>query len=112
MTVVAHSYGTVVTDEAADRPGGLAADGVVLMGSPGVRNDRAGFEVDEVYEASGALDPITWREFHGGQTWDPDTGLDAVSLPTEPDTTHGDYYDTSRPTLAAIGEVVAGTHDG
>lgn len=112
VTVVAHSYGTVVTDFAADAPGELAADAVVLSGSPGVHNDRAGFEVDELYEASGGLDVVTWREFHGGQTWDPDTGLDAVPLPTEWDMTHGDYYDTDRPTLAAIGEVVAGTHDG
>ncbi|MGY1770358.1 alpha/beta hydrolase [Blastococcus sp. SYSU D00813] len=112
VTVVAHSYGTVLTDHAADAPGDLAADAVVLSGSPGVHNDRAGFEVDEVYEASGGLDPVTWLEVHGGQTWDPDTGLDAVSLPTEADMTHGDYYDTDRPTLAAIGEVVAGTHDG
>ncbi|WP_029431045.1 alpha/beta hydrolase [Blastococcus sp. URHD0036] len=112
VTVVAHSYGTVVTDEAADRPGDLAADAVVLMGSPGVDNDRAGFEVDEIYEASGGSDPVTWRELHGGQTWDPDTGLDAVTLPTEWDMGHGDYYDPDRPTLAAIGEVVAGTHDG
>ncbi|RBY84212.1 alpha/beta hydrolase [Blastococcus sp. TF02A-26] len=112
VTVVAHSYGTVVTDEAAYRPGDLAADAVVLMGSPGVDNDREGFEVDEIYEASGGLDVVTWAEIHGGQTWDPDTGLDAVRLPTEGDMTHGDYYDADRPTLAAIGEVVAGTHDG
>jgi hypothetical protein len=112
VTVVAHSYGTVVTDEAADRPGELAADGVVLLGSPGVDNHRAGFEVDEIYEASGGLDLVTWAELHGGQTWDPDTGLDAVSLPTERDMTHGDYYDEDRPTLAAIGQVVAGTHEG
>jgi hypothetical protein len=111
VTVVAHSYGTVVTDESAERPGELSADAVVLMGSPGVDNDRAGFEVDEIYEASGGSDPITWRELHGGQTWDPDTGLDAVSLPTEWDMGHGDYYDSDRPTLAAIGEVVAGTYD-
>lgn len=112
VTVVAHSYGTVVTDEAADRPGVLAADAVVLMGSPGVDNDRQGFEVDEIYEASGAADPIPWPELHGGQTWDPDTELDAVTLPTDLTTTHGAYYDPDRPTLAAVGEVVAGTHDG
>ncbi len=112
VTVVAHSYGTVATDRAADAPGALAADAVVLLGSPGVDNDRAGFAVDEVYEASAGADPITWLELHGGQTWDPDTGLDAVPLPTEADMTHVDYLDPGRPTLQAIGEVVAGTHDG
>ncbi|WP_409331348.1 alpha/beta hydrolase [Trujillonella humicola] len=112
VTVLAHSYGTVVTDRAADAPGELAADAVVLMGSPGVDNDREGFEVAELYEASGGLDLITWFEPHGGQTWDPDTGLDAIGLPTEWDLTHGDYYDADRPTLAALGEVVAGTHEG
>ena len=111
VTVLAHSYGTVATDRAADAPGALAADGVVLLGSPGVDNDRVGFEVGEIYEASGGADLIAWTEAHGGQTWDPDTGLDAAPLPTEATQGHGDYYDTDRPTLAAMGEVVAGTRD-
>ncbi len=112
VSVVAHSYGTVVTDRAADAEGELAADAVVLLGSPGIDNDEAGMEAGEIYEASGGLDVVTYLEVHGVQTWDPDSPLDAVSLPTEADMTHGDYYDEDRPTLSAVGEVVAGTHDG
>ena len=39
VTVVAHSYGTVLAGEAASR--GLAADELVLVGSPGTRFDHA-----------------------------------------------------------------------
>ena len=51
-TVVAHSYGTVVVDEAADVPGRLAADAVVLLGSPGMEDDARALEVPEVFDAA------------------------------------------------------------
>jgi pimeloyl-ACP methyl ester carboxylesterase len=46
----------VVVDEAADVPGRLAADAVVLLGSPGMEHDAASLEVPEVYDAA---DPAT-----------------------------------------------------
>ncbi|HEX2073035.1 MAG TPA: alpha/beta hydrolase [Geodermatophilus sp.] len=109
VTVLAHSYGTVVADRAADQPGQLAADALVLLGSPGVDNDVDGMEAAEVYAASSVFDPVTWLEVHGDQTWD--SGLGATGLPADWHTLHGEYYEPHHPTLAAMGEIVAGTRE-
>ncbi|MGZ4551074.1 MAG: alpha/beta hydrolase [Blastococcus sp.] len=105
-TVVAHSYGTVVVDDAARRPGRLAADAVVLLGSPGMRGRTADLEAPEVYDAATPADPVSWLGWFGTDTWAPDYG--ATELPTVPSMHHSDYLDPGRPTLTAIGEVVAG----
>ncbi|MGY1710107.1 alpha/beta hydrolase [Geodermatophilus sp. SYSU D00758] len=107
VTVVAHSYGTVVVDRAADEPGLLAADAVVLLGSPGVDNDAAGLEAPEVYESSSPADPITWlADWFGTETDNPRVG--AEPLPTGWTTGHTGYLDPDGRTLPAVGEVVAG----
>ena len=51
-TVVAHSYGTVVVDEAADAPGRLAADAIVLLGSPGMEDYATSLEAPAVFDAA------------------------------------------------------------
>jgi hypothetical protein len=104
VTVVAHSYGTAVVDRAAEAPGDLAADNVVLLGSPGMRNDAAGLEVDRVYEASPLFDPVSWGGWFGTPTWLASSG--AVPLPVGEVMLHTEYYDGYFPTAAAIGEVV------
>jgi hypothetical protein len=106
-TVVAHSYGTVVVGEAAARPGRLAADAVVLLGSPGMRGDARALEVPEVYDAATFLDPVAVSEWFGTSPWRPDYG--ATELPVDRLAGHTHYYDVGRPTLPAIGAVVAGT---
>ena len=109
-TVVAHSYGTVVVDRAAEEPGALAADALVLLGSPGMDGPASDLEVADVFEASSPLDPVTTLlGVHGGRTDDWDFG--ASALPTDWDTGHTSYLDPDRPTLAAAGEVVAGVRD-
>ena len=106
-TVLAHSYGTVVVDEAADAPGRLAADAVVLLGSPGMEREGAGsLEIPEVYDAASAGDPISWFGYYGSSTWAPAYG--STGLPVDRSMGHSDYYDPAFPTLAAIGGVVAG----
>lgn len=110
VVVAAHSYGTRVVDAAADAPGELAADAVVLNGSPGMGNDAEGLEVAEVYEASPLLDPISWWDAHGEHpAWSPSFG--ATELPVDEVMVHTEYYDDHFPTLAAIGEVVAGVRE-
>jgi hypothetical protein len=104
-TVLAHSYGTVVVDEAADAPGILAADAVVLLGSPGMEGSAAGLEADEVYDAASASDPVVWSGWFGTRPWWEAYG--AVGLPVAAGAGHSGYYDTGGPTLAAIGAVVA-----
>jgi hypothetical protein len=108
-TVLAHSYGTVVVDEAADRPGRLAADAVVLLGSPGMEGNATGLEAAEVYDAGSAGDPVSWSGLFGMPPGAPAFG--STGLPTETWTGHSDYYDPDRPTLAAIGAVVSGARD-
>jgi hypothetical protein len=106
-TVVAHSYGTVVTGQAARAPGRLAADAVVLLGSPGLPGgETEDLEVDEVYGAWSAADPVSWLQWFGDAPSDPSFG--DRPMPTELTEGHTEYYDPDRPTLAAIGEVVAG----
>jgi hypothetical protein len=105
-TVLAHSYGTVVVDEAADAPGRLPADAVVLLGSPGMEDDAAGLEAPEVFDAAGGDDPIAWLDWFGRSPGAARFG--ATELPVDPAMGHSDYYAPDRPTLSAIGEVVAG----
>lgn len=67
LTVLGHSYGTVVVGQAA-RPGsaGLRADAIVLSGSPGVGVNHAGElvlhptrqEAPQVHAVTGRADPI------------------------------------------------------
>jgi hypothetical protein len=106
-TVVAHSYGTVVADEAADADGQLAADAVVLLGSPGGAENAAALEAPEVYDAWSPRDPISYVHWFGPDPWLP--GFGATELPTDPDTRHSQYYAGDRPTLDAIAQVVAGS---
>jgi hypothetical protein len=107
-TVVAHSYGTWVVDEAADEPGALAADAVVLLGSPGMEDDAASLEAPAVFDAATLADPISWAGWFGERhTWE--DGYGSTALPTEASMGHSDYFDTDVPTLAAMGQVVAGT---
>jgi hypothetical protein len=105
-TVVAHSYGTVVVDEAADEPGWLAADAVVLLGSPGMEDYAASLEAPEVFDAAAPNDLVTWVPWDGDRWTGGSYG--ATGLPVTPDMGHSDYLEPEFPTLAAVGEVVAG----
>jgi hypothetical protein len=106
-SVLAHSYGTVVTGEAAQQPGRLAADAVVLLGSPGMPGTARTLEVPEVYDAATLLDPVAVSEWFGTSPWEREYG--ATELPVDPFAGHTDYYDPTRPTMPALGAVVAGT---
>ena len=106
-TVVAHSYGTLVVDEAADVPGRLAADAVVLLGSPGMEDDAGSLEAPAIFDAASAGDVVPRLDWFG----DHGTGEAAygsTGLPVTPAMGHSDYLDPDYPTLAAVGEVVAG----
>jgi hypothetical protein len=109
-TVIAHSYGTLVTSRAVQAPGRLAADAVVLLGSPGTEATTAGeLEVAEVYGAWSPADPVSVLGWYGRGPMSP--GFGDAPLPTEPTQGHTDYYDRDRPTLAAMGQVVAGVRE-
>ncbi|MGY1840096.1 MULTISPECIES: alpha/beta hydrolase [unclassified Modestobacter] len=106
-TVVAHSYGTLVTGQAARAPGRLAADALVLLGSPGTGAGRASrLEAEEVHGAWTPVDLVSISGYYGSSP--ADLGFGDVPLPTDPGQGHTEYYDPDRPTLAAVGAVVAG----
>ena len=105
-TVVAHSYGTLVVDEAADEEGALAADALVLLGSPGMEGDARGLEAPEVYDAATGGDLVASLGWFGTATGREAYG--STGLPLDHSAGHSDYYDADRPTLPAIGAVVAG----
>ncbi|WP_116449625.1 alpha/beta hydrolase [Blastococcus litoris] len=105
-TVLAHSYGTVVVDEAADVPGRLDADAVVLLGSPGMQGDATDLEAPEVYDAAAPGDLVVLSQWFG--RWTGSAAFGSTELPVDPDAGHSDYYDRRGPTLPAVGEVVVG----
>jgi hypothetical protein len=105
-TVVAHSYGTVVVDEAADEPGLLAADTVVLLGSPGMEDDAASLEAPAVFDAAAPGDPVASVGWLGHRTAEVSFG--STALPVTAGMGHSDYLDPDFPTLAAVGEVLTG----
>ncbi|GAA2241768.1 hypothetical protein GCM10010430_24170 [Kitasatospora cystarginea] len=62
VTAIGHSYGSLLVGQAAQRPGGVPADDVVLVGSPGVGADHASqlsVGADHVYVGSAAADPVS-----------------------------------------------------
>ena len=106
-TVLAHSYGTVVAGYAARAEGGLAADAVALLGSPGVPvPDAAGMEAAEVYGAWTPFDPVSYLGRFGPSPSDP--GFGDTALPVSAVQLHTEYYSPFFPTVEALGEVVAG----
>ncbi|MCW2677181.1 MAG: uncharacterized protein JWR70_2221 [Modestobacter sp.] len=107
-TVLAHSYGALVAGRAAQATGRLAADALVLLGSPGTEALTArSLEAPEVYGAWTPADPVSVCDWFGPSPADPWFG--DFELPTDLTQGHTQYYDADRPTLAAMGEVVAGT---
>lgn len=106
-TVLAHSYGTLVASRAAQAPGRLAADALVLLGSPGTEALTArSLEAPEVHGAWTPADPVSVCDWFGPSPADPWFG--DIELPTDLTQGHTQYYDAGRPTLAALGAVVAG----
>ena len=64
VTAIGHSYGSLLVGKAAQRPGGIAADDIVLLGSPGtgaVRAEQLGVPPGHVWVAAAPGDPVTER---------------------------------------------------
>ena len=77
ISVVAHSYGTVLATEAAK--GGMNVERVVLMGSPGISADTADvFNGADVFAVRNEADPVPTRSAHGTDPTHP--GFGAIEL--------------------------------
>ncbi|WP_442809901.1 alpha/beta hydrolase [Streptomyces sp. NBC_01321] len=61
VTAIGHSYGSLTVGQATPQPGGIPADDVVLVGSPGVGVDTAdlGVGADHVYVGAAENDQVT-----------------------------------------------------
>lgn len=135
LTVLGHSYGSLVVGSAAQSPG-LAADAVVLVGSPGAGVEHAtDLAVPSVYAMSSLTDAVQYATpapvgllkdlalnevagpllafglpedelWHGHNPADPDFGARVV--PSQPDAGHSGYWDPGRPALDGLASVTLG----
>ncbi|WP_336052070.1 alpha/beta hydrolase [Streptomyces sp. CA2R101] len=116
MTVLGHSYGSTVVGAAASHDGGLDADSIAVVGSPGMTVDRAdqlNVDPDHVYVGRASDDPIKWA---GGTTLGPDpavAGGDFGGHGFKVDTEgHSGYWDESdsgpSESLRNQGRIIAG----
>ncbi|MFD7454704.1 alpha/beta hydrolase [Kitasatospora sp. NPDC059827] len=135
-TILAHSYGTTVVGYTM-RDHGLPVDNAVLIASPGAGVENAKdlrIDPSHVYAAQSPADAIGWAAatdpggmgdnlwdniktdfgfgdgdhhlMYGRQTTAPEFGANV--MPVDPDAGHSDYWNNGSPTLAAMGQVIAG----
>ncbi|MER7672393.1 alpha/beta hydrolase [Kitasatospora sp. NPDC096128] len=135
-TILGHSYGTTTIGYTM-KDHGLPVDNVVLIASPGAGVDTAQdlrIDPSHVYAAQSPADMIgmaaavdpggladnAWDNvksdfgfgdgdhhlIHGRQTTTPQFGANV--MPVDPNAGHSDYWNNGSPTLAAMGQVIAG----
>ncbi|WP_190112046.1 alpha/beta hydrolase [Streptomyces cinnamoneus] len=69
VTAIGHSYGSLTVGMASQRPGGIPADDVIILGSPGTGVDKAsdlGVGKDHVFVGAAENDPVSkapsWKD--------------------------------------------------
>ncbi|MDI6098508.1 alpha/beta hydrolase [Actinoplanes sp. NEAU-A12] len=121
QTVLGHSYGSLVVGRAA-AAGGLPADDVVFVGSPGVGVDSASqlrIPADRVWSTTSITDPIRLaarpdpglpdrsRDLWFGR--DPsEPGFGARVFRSQLDAGHLGYWDAGKPALDALARITLG----
>lgn len=132
LTVIGNSYGSTTTAIAADEFG-LAADDVILSGSPGAGGADSAADLttgtENTWVASASSDPVTYFGHNDGITIrlygalgnDPamDTfaanRIDAENFdrgsPLKVTTEHGSYYEQDSESLYNVGAIVAGEYE-
>jgi pimeloyl-ACP methyl ester carboxylesterase len=123
LTVIGHSYGSVVTSEALQR--GTATDDVVFTGSPGLESSGASWSLPDlnlqsghVYNESASGDWVVRTEIFGPR---PDRLDGVVDLSTKVETTpigemrsatgHSEYFNARTTALYNQAVVIAGLGD-
>lgn len=113
ITVVGHSYGSLVTGEAAKR--GLDADRIVFIGSPGPGAENvAGLRArpgTEVFAGAIEGDPVSNLRHFGNDPTDPRFGaiaFDAGHPIASVTDLHSLYYDPGSVSLDNLGNIVSG----
>ncbi|MFD8599810.1 alpha/beta hydrolase [Kitasatospora sp. NPDC059646] len=67
LTALGHSYGSFTVGQAAQRPGGIPADDIILVGSPGTGAQRAsqlGVDSSHVWVGAAEHDPVSHLPSH------------------------------------------------
>lgn len=119
LTVIGHSYGSLVVGEAAQTGPGLGADDIVVVGSPGVHATRAtqlGTAPGHVWVGRAHGDPVpglgamTYASPVTGTT-PTDPAFGANRFTTDGAVGHSDYWSKARPdSLANQAAIVAGRY--
>ncbi|KWX08700.1 hypothetical protein TR74_13775, partial [Carbonactinospora thermoautotrophica] len=113
VTVVGHSYGSTVVGEAAKRPGGLAADDLIVAGSPGMRVDNIDqlqIERRHVWAGSAEGDRVSGflgNFSHGPEPHEKDFGANRYVVDTEG---HSDYWKDNSESLRNQARIVVGKY--
>ena len=111
VTIVAHSYGTVLTTFAAQQ--GMSVDKVILVGSPGVPADNVQeYNGAEVFAVQHANDPVSILDPHGDKPTNTEFG--ATVLQGNGDSyvgfdwkdPHGSYFDSDSTAITSIMKTV------
>lgn len=104
LTVVAHSYGSLVAGHAMRA--GLDADAVAVTGSPGMGADRSADLGDApVYALTAPLDAVAMTERFGVDPADTDFGATALATGA---VFHSGYFDAGSTSLRNLALVAAG----
>jgi len=119
-TVIGHSYGSTVVGHTAQGAGGLDADNIVLVGSPGADADHVsdlGFAPENVHVSTAENDGIsnltgfthgpdpTDADF-GATEFDSDPGSEGGSWPLG--AAHSEYFDENSTSLRHMASVLTG----
>ncbi|WP_327705903.1 alpha/beta hydrolase family protein [Streptomyces decoyicus] len=110
LTVIGHSYGSTTVGAAAAQDGGLGADDIVAVGSPGMTVDRAEdlhMDPKHVYVGASHDDPIV--KHFANLTLGPnpaDREFGATPMPVNDHGDHSSYWDNDG--LESQGRIIAG----
>jgi pimeloyl-ACP methyl ester carboxylesterase len=119
VTVVGHSYGSTLVGAAATA-GPLAADDLVLLGSPGVLADGVEdlhHRPERVYVGEARFDPIADLGAFGADPGDAEFGAIRIAAEPGPDVPwtervsgghHSHYYDPDSESLRNVARIVVG----
>ncbi|MER5641914.1 alpha/beta hydrolase [Kitasatospora sp. NPDC002227] len=115
LTVIGHSYGSTAVGVAAQGDGGLHADDIVALGSPGMGTDNArnlNIDPGHVWVEAASDDPVA--NYASGLTLGPDPsdqsfGGNDVTVDTHG---HSGYWDPGSQSLRNQGLIIAGKPPG
>ncbi|MEV6299331.1 alpha/beta hydrolase [Actinoplanes sp. NPDC051861] len=108
LTVLGHSYGSLVVGRAATG-GPLEADRLIFVGSPGVGVDSAAdltVPAGQVWASTARSDVIRHVTWFGRDPSEP--GFGGRVFPSQPDAGHSGYWDAGGPALDALATLTLG----